>query len=203
MKTRYEGNGHGIARDGSKFNPPIPTGAKVSWKRLPEPLVSSDGSKTGTHVLAVWSHHDQLDVPPEVIRDTPRGPCVPFYADAEAIRQLVESEAPAPNWIDAEEDTAAALARCLRAAHRRAERPGFGGRETGGARAWLEAAVWTYRQATGAWPILNIDVDVVLVSERFPNEIIQREAHRVFHLAEQAIARQDASQRAANRLRTA
>jgi hypothetical protein len=190
MKSIYEENGHGIARNGLMFSPPIPAGATVSWKRMRQPVVLDGGARKGTHVLAVWNRLDEMDLQPGALRETPRGPCVPFYADAKSIRNLIESDVPAPLWIDADMEPATALAECMIAAQADAKAPRLGDTfcTHGNAGAWLRAAVWTYRSATGHWPILHINVARVLREAQFPAELLRGESDRLFSLAKKALA---------------
>ena len=116
MNRDYEQCGHGIARDGRRFNPPIPAGATVSWKRMAEPLYIPDRHRMATHILAVWDHLELMGVDPADLRDTPRGPCLAYYADGESIEDLIESAVPAPACVDADVPTEVVLAEYVAAA---------------------------------------------------------------------------------------
>ena len=92
--------GHEIAHDGRSFSPSIPAGATVSWKLIQTPVFVSEQNRVATHILAVWDHFEEMGADWDDLRDTPRGPCVAYYADAESIEDLVESAVPAPPWVD-------------------------------------------------------------------------------------------------------
>jgi hypothetical protein len=190
-----ENQGYGVARDGRHFTPAIPTGATVSWKRLPSAVHVDECDKTATHLLAVWDRLDEMSVSASDLRETARGTCVVFLADVPAIERLLESPAPRPAWLGPDAEDAQGLAASLAGLHAQWVSP-YGTPTEPSVSCdleWLTAAVLSYHQVTGEWPVLQIDVPHVLNESPFPADRLRAEAGRVFaelrlHLAGQASA---------------
>lgn len=203
MNPVYEQDGHGIARDGRCFSPPIPTGATVSWKVMEKPVYVPDQKRPATHVLAIWDRFEEMDTEACGFRQTPRGRCVAYYADAAAIEDLIESAVPAPAWIDAEMPLEVALADCLASIWDQAHFGGHpgGGHTRGEALRCLKAAVWVHRMLTDGWPILELVIPAGASVESLPAERIRAETHRLMGVIRSELVRQFESRWWEERLR--
>jgi hypothetical protein len=151
---------------------------------MAEPLYIPDRHRMATHILAVWDHLELMDLDPADLRDTPRGPCLAYYADVESIEDLVESAVPAPACVDAEVPTEVVLARYVAAAReqwlsvsrtRDVPNPAEEMR-------WLKTAVWTYRVLTDRWPILDVHISRRVRGGNVSVREICEETDRLFRL---------------------
>lgn len=177
-----ENKGYGVARDGRHFSPAIPTGATVSWKRLPSAIHVEECDKSATHLLAVWDRLDEMSISASDRRKTARGECVVFLADVPAIERLLRSPAPRPEWLGPDAEDAQGLAASLAGLHGQWVSP-YGTQTEPSVSCdleWLTAAVLSYHQVTGEWPVLQIDVPHVLNESPFPADRLRAEAARVF-----------------------
>jgi hypothetical protein len=176
-----ETTGYGVARDGRHFTPTIPTGATVSWKRLPEAVHVESCDRTATHLLAVWDRLEEMTVAAADLRKTARGRCVVFLADVNAIAHLVGGAVPRPSWLEPDEADARVLAASVVSLHEGWVSP-LGSRTDPSVElelAWLKAAVIAYHQVRGEWPILRISVPWVLDEGAFPADQLRAEAGRL------------------------
>ncbi len=203
MNAKYLQNGSGTVRDGRCFSPPIPTGATVSWKMMEKPVYVPDHKRLATHVLAIWDHFDQLDWSDSDFRETPRGRCIAYYADAESIEDLVESAVPAPAWVNPEIPTEIVIAECLISicdqARSHRERDSAGSREN--ELKFLKSAVWMHRMLTNAWPILNIHISPQTSLDSLPIDKLREETDRLMGEIKTELNRQLDSPWWNNRLR--
>ena len=181
VNSSYQKDGHGIAHDGRRFNPRIPAGATVSWRRLAEPRFVEELQREVSHVLAVWDRFDEMGLRDEHLQQTARGPCVAFYTDADSIEDLLESAVPAPSWVDSDVPSEVAMAQCVLAGRTQFESECMGRDEPNpdNDRNWLRMAVWTYRMLSGCWPILGLRLSQVGVDRASSTEV-RRETNRVF-----------------------
>jgi hypothetical protein len=201
MNNSDSDKGNGVAHDGRHFCPTIPAGATVSWKRLPENVEIRDADATATHVLAVWDRFEEMGINQDELRETPRGACVVYLADAEAIEYLIDSPVPAPSWLDEAGSTGDhVLAHSLALIRQgwRSPQAGAAGPSTTLEMAWLRSAVVTHYGVTGKWPIVEINVPKVLSDEPFPAERIRNEADRLFDLVRDALSAAPGSCRGAD-----
>ncbi len=186
-----ENKGYGVAQDGRHFSPAIPTGATVSWKRLPAAIHLEEYDKNATHLLAVWDRLEEMSISTSDLRKTARGTCVVFLADVPAIERLLASPVPRPQWLGPAAPDAQGLAASLAALHARWISPVGTPTEPSVSYdlEWLTAAVLSYHQVTGLWPILQIDVPRVLNEEPFPADRLRAEADRVFEELQTCLSR--------------
>ncbi len=198
MATINPEKGHGVAHDGRQFCPAIPPGASVSWKRLPEAVDIEDSEKSATHVLAVWDRFEEMGVDKDELRETPRGSCVVFLADTEAIEYLLESPIPPPLWLNLDQSGDRLLAQSLAVIRDEwiAPRACTAGPSATQEMAWLKTAVLTHHQLTDEWPLVKINVPKVLRDEPFPADKIRDEATRLFRVIRGRLARTAAISRA-------
>jgi hypothetical protein len=200
-----ENKGYGVARDGRHFSPAIPTGATVSWKRLPSAIHVEQYDKNATHLLAVWDRLEEMSVSASDLRKTARGTCVVFLADVPAIERLLESPVPRPDWLGPAAEDARGLAASLAGLHARWVSP-YGTHTEPSVSCdleWLTAAVLSYHQVTGEWPILLIDVPRVLNESPFPADRLRAEAGRVFEELHACLAGRPSVTRPVGTIRTA
>jgi hypothetical protein len=192
MRLDYDHDGFGVAQDGSSFSPAIPAGATVSWKRLDEPTYVPEQDRVATHLLAVWDRLEEMDVDEESLRDTPRGPCVAFYTDVEALEALIESAAPAPAWINAEVPTELVVAEFVIAAREDYldAYPLHEGPRLADEVLWLRTAIWTHRMLTDRWPILETNPPEEPDDEPEVLEEIRRETDGLFRIMREELREQ-------------
>jgi hypothetical protein len=173
--------GYGVAHDGRQFDPVIPPGATVSWKRLRRAVQVDEADRPASHVLAVWDRFDEMGVARDELKNTSMGPCVVFLVDETAIFGLLESPVPAPSWLRIDGPVEQILADRMSTVRDAWNAPhhAFCGPTVGPEQAWLEAAILMHHQVTGRWPIIEINVPRVLDELSFPADHLRKEADRV------------------------
>ena len=192
MTYRFDTPGHGTARDGRCFNPPIPPGATVSWKPLAVPDYIHEEGRVATHVVAVWDSFEQMDLLTDSFQETSRGRCVAFYANRESLEDLMESAVPAPDGVDARIPSELMLARLVYGDYveRQARAADGDDMPLDTQIRWLHTAVWIHRVLTDRWPILGVCLGSPDISDPAQAAKIRQETERLFSVIRSNIEEQ-------------